>query len=291
MKHWLMANPKAGRNERGADFWQRHLSAAGITDVQVCTIDDDRWPEQLQSGDHLLVAGGDGSVNYAARLCMRSGAVLGVLPSGTANDFARNLNLPQSPAQLCRLMAEAPLQQVDVAVLSDDQLFLNVAHVGLGTLPSRQAEGESKRWLGRYSYIAQLIRRFRSRRGLKAHLQLDDRALRGRWLTIAVASGAFFGGGSEIPQTCINDGQLTVMAVRARPLWSLIKAFVALRLKRTRTHRGHVVEYHKSQSCQIQCSRPHTFTADGEVMGKTPLTITLKPKALNVIARQLVTTG
>jgi len=100
MRHWLIANTQAGNGSRGEGFWKPHLERAGITSLQVCDLAEEDWETALEAGDIVLVAGGDGTVNRVARACLEHDAILGVLPSGTANDFARNLGLPEDPDAL-----------------------------------------------------------------------------------------------------------------------------------------------------------------------------------------------
>ncbi|WP_372981178.1 diacylglycerol kinase family protein [Marinobacter sediminum] len=290
MTHWLIANPKAGTGERGREFWLELLLAAGVPEPQCRDFNDDAWEDQVQAGDVVMVAGGDGSVNMGARLCRSRQAILAVLPSGTANDFARNLGLPEEPERLCALIAEGTTQQVDVAEVGQT-LFLNVAHVGLGTLPAREAEGTHKKLFGRFSYGLGLLRRVSASRGFKAEIRCDKGVVKGRWLSIAVASGAFFGGGNEIPEASANDGQLDVIAVKPRPLLQLLLTFVMVRLNKRSPQRTSTIIHLKGTRCSVHTGKPKTITADGDVMGQTPLEVECQPQCLSVIAPTIVSTA
>lgn len=290
MTYWLVANPKAGTGERGRDFWLEALAAAGIADPECCNFDDDDWAERVRPGDVVMVAGGDGSVNMGASLCLITEATLAVLPSGTANDFARNLELPEEPEQLCALIARGTTQRVDVAECGQT-LFLNVAHIGLGTLPVRESESTEKKLFGRFSYGFGLLRRMRVNRGFKAEIRCDKGFVKGRWLSIAVASGAFFGGGNEIPEASANDGQLDVIAVKPRPLLQLLLTFVMVQLNRKSPQRTSTIVHLKGARCSIQTDKPKTVTADGDVIGKTPLNVVCRPNSLSVIGPTVVSTG
>lgn len=287
MTHWLIANPKAGSGERGREFWLEALLAAGVPEPQCRDFNDDAWEDQVQAGDIVMVAGGDGSVNMGARLCRERQATLAVLPSGTANDFARNLDLPEEPERLCALIAEGTTQQVDVAEVGQG-LFLNVAHIGLGTLPAREAEGTYKKLFGRFSYGLGLLRRVTASRGFKAEIRCDNGFVKGRWLSIAVASGAFFGGGNEIPEASANDGQLNVIAVKPRPLLQLLLTFVMVRLNKRSPRRTSTLIHLKGRRCSVHTGKPKTITADGDVMGQTPLQVECRPQCLSVIAPTIV---
>ncbi|OEY65352.1 diacylglycerol/lipid kinase family protein [Marinobacter sp. X15-166B] len=289
MHYWLIANPDAGDGQRDGDFWQSHLQGVGITGVKRCDLQDQQWVAQVAAEDVILAAGGDGSVNGAAGLCLATGATLGVLPSGTANDFARNLGLPDDPAVLCQLIAAGTTRQLDVARLRD-KLLLNVAHVGAGTWPARAASTAAKQWLGRFSYGVSLLRKMLAYRGFRAEIHSESGYLSGRWFSVAIANGAFYGGGNEIPQASVSDGHLDIIAVHPRSVVRLLVTFVAVRIMRRSPRNQTTLIHIKSPWCRVHTRTPKTVTADGEVMGQTPVDIRCQPRSLNVICEQIVTT-
>jgi diacylglycerol kinase (ATP) len=289
MRDWLIINGKAGDGERGESFWKAHLNAAGITDFTTRDLTESTWDSDIGESDRVLVAGGDGSVNRVAPVCVERKATLAVLPSGTANDFSRNLGLPEDPAELCRLIASGQTADVDVAWI-DDQLFLNVAHIGLGTVPAREASAKHKSLWGRFSYLAVLVQKMSIQRGFHGRIEHDDGVADGRWLTIAVASGAFFGGGQRIEETRIDDGKLDIVAVRPRSRLRLLMVFLATRLLRQEPSDTSTIIHAKSSQCRIQLQHAKTLTADGEIIGHVTDTIAkTSPGVLNVICGRIVT--
>lgn len=288
MRDWLIINGKAGDGKRGESFWKAHLNAAGIHDFTVRDQTDTSWDSEVREGDRVLVAGGDGSVNLAAAMCVERKATLAVLPSGTANDFSRNLRLPEDPAELCRLVASGQTADVDVAWI-DDRLFLNVAHIGLGTVPAREASTEHKSLWGRFSYLAVLVQKMGIQRGFHGRIEHDNGVTEGRWLTIAVASGAFFGGGQRIAEARIDDGMLDIVAVRPRSRIRLLLVFLATRLLRRVSDDTSTVVHARSTQCRIQLHHAKTLTADGEILGRvTHTTAKTRQGVLNVICRGIV---
>ncbi|HLV78337.1 MAG TPA: YegS/Rv2252/BmrU family lipid kinase [Marinobacter sp.] len=289
--YWLVDSPGSGDGRRDGEFWRQQLDASGLDAVTLCALgDSDQWIGQVADGDCLLAAGGDGTVNAVAQLCLKTGATLGVLPSGTANDFARNLGLPTDPGEIADVVAKGAIQHIDVAEFGD-RIFLNVAHIGLGTLPARRAASPTKKLLGRFSYIATLLQQMGAKRGFRARIRTERSLLDGRWLSVAVATGAYFGGGQEIPEASANDGLLDVIAVRPRPLLQLLLTFLLVRINRKTPQRTSTVIQVKAKWCQIDTIRPKTITVDGDVAGKTPLRVTCRPGALRVLAREVVSTG
>lgn len=291
MAYWLVCSKGAGDGSRNADFWLEQLAEQGVEGVTVCPLEDStRWIERIGADDCLLAAGGDGTVNAVASLCLQTGATLGVLPSGTANDFARNLGLSDDPAEAAQLVARGESRKLDVADF-DDGIFLNVAHIGLGTLPSRKASAPAKKFLGKFSYMATLLQKLGANRGFRARIETDQGEFRGRWLSIAVATGAYFGGGQEIPEASANDGQLDVIGIRPRPLTELMLTFLKVRFNGNTRCTDNTVVQVKGRWCRVHTSRPRTVTVDGDVAGKTPFKASCQPGVIRVFCRTVVDTG
>lgn len=288
MKFWLIVNKAAGNGSQGEAYWRGYLQAAGIEELHVRGLNESEWEQEVAPGDRVLVAGGDGSVNRVASVCVEREAILGVLPSGTANDFARNLGLPDDPLELCRLMCSDQIAKVDVAWLNGS-VFLNVAHIGLGTLPARQATQDEKQRLGRFSYLLTLARKLNLQRGIHGRIECDDEVVEGSWLTIAIASGAYFGGGHEITEARIDDGMLNVVAVRHHSWLRVLLAFLATRLLRQTPGTNETVVHFQSPQCHIQLRNDHTVTADGESLGRMAnISVITRRGVLRVIGSPLV---
>ncbi|MDI5932840.1 diacylglycerol/lipid kinase family protein [Halomonas kalidii] len=288
MRHWLVANADAGDGSRGRDFWLEHLRGAGLGDVAVRDFSDTTWAREVREGDLVMVAGGDGSVSRGAALCLERNATLAVLPSGTANDFSRNLGLPEDPLEICRLIASGRTVNVDVGWINDT-LFLNVAHIGLGTVPARKASANHKRALGRFSYLAVLARRIGIRWGFQARITHDGGSIEGLWLSIAISSGAFFGGGQRIPEATLDDGELNIVAVRPRSWVNLLMTFLVSRLRGRQPRDGSTLVHVKSTRCQVQLRHSRTLTADGEDLGRIKeATASTRPGALRVVCERLL---
>lgn len=295
MKDWLLANPDAGDGERNGEFWSALLSDVGITELKRCDLKDQQWTASVSPDDRLLAAGGDGSINAAAKICLETGATLAVLPSGTANDFFRNLGIENDPETICQAIAAGHTELVDIAEYEVGQqagnhsgIFLNVAHVGLGTMPARDANagGNVKKRFGRLTYSLSLLRRVATRQGFRAVIRTDQAVLSGRWLSIAVANGRFFGGGSEVPGAGVETGALVILAIRPASLISLMSTFMLTRLMGRPPRDNRTVVEVFSSSCRITTRHPKTVTVDGDVAGKTPFSATCQPRKLRVICAQ-----
>jgi diacylglycerol kinase (ATP) len=199
--------------------------------------------------DRLAVAGGDGTIGPVAELAGRVGVPLAVIPTGTANDFARAHGLPGEPLAAARLAATATAtQQLELGRLADGRPFVNVASAGLASVAARRAE-PLKPHLGPLAYAAGAVRAAVGERPLPCTVRVDGReAYAGdAWQVIVAVSGAF-GGGAGVEEADPRDGELDVVVLPGgsrvallRRAWNLRTHTVAA--QRATDHlRGTVVE-------------------------------------------------
>lgn len=277
--NYLIVNPASGA-ERDAEFWLERLRRAGVS-AALCPAETADQLPALGRNDRLLVAGGDGTLRRFASACMDQGAALGVLPSGTGNDFARGLDIPLDPEAACGTIAGGRVVRVDVGRI-DDEVFLNVAHVGLGSEVGPGVGPQIKRWWGRMGYLRTALNRLRDRRGFRARIRCDRTVATGRWLEIAVANGPSFGGGQRIFEASPFDGCLDLLAVRPRPLSRLLGVWLRAWLRRA-TPRDEAVVRLRGRECSIEARRARNVSADGELVGGTPACFSVARGALRVI--------
>ncbi|MEQ8659686.1 MAG: YegS/Rv2252/BmrU family lipid kinase [Gammaproteobacteria bacterium] len=275
--NYLVANPAAGAGTGGATL--REL--LGELGVHTEAVDDGALARTPPTADdRLIVAGGDGTVNRMARVCIAHGCALGVIPTGTGNDFARGLGIPLDPAQACGVIARGHEQFVDVC-RANGSLYLNVLHVGLGAEVTRTVDARDKRWFGRLSYFRRLLDRCGDYRGFRSTVECNGARMHGRWCEIAVANGSSFGGGTRVFEASPVDGKLDVIAVRPRLSSHLAMLWIRARVRRAVPDDDAVV-YLRGRRCVITGGRPRQVTADGERVGLTPVEIEILPRALRV---------
>ncbi len=275
---YLIANSTAGSGKDGR-YWSHRLAQAGVKPVGDVVTDAEQLP-QLTDQDRLVVAGGDGTLSRFVPLCIENGCTLGVLPSGTGNDFARGLGIPLDDAAACDVVAQGVVRTIDLGIFGD-KTFLNVAHIGLGSAISRDVTSAQKNYWGRFTYLRKVIERINGRRGFRATVRCGGTTRRGRWLEIAVANGQSFGGGHTIPDASPADGLLDVAAVRPRSLARLLVAWLRTRLLDAEPADNTLVSL-RGQSCEVTGCRRLAVSADGEMLGHVPGTFGVLAGTLKV---------
>ena len=165
----------------------------------------------LDGVDRLVVAAGDGGVGPAAARASGAGIPFAVLPSGTANDFAGFLDLPDAPEDAARLAADpqARTRTLDIG-LSGSIPFLNAAACGLSVAAAENA-GPLKKALGAAAYAVGAVRAGASEDACSYRVVIDgEEVFDGEaWQVIVSGTGAF-GNGSEVEPADPSDGRLDV---------------------------------------------------------------------------------
>ncbi|GAA1127962.1 diacylglycerol/lipid kinase family protein [Nocardioides aquiterrae] len=219
----------------------------------------------------IVVAGGDGSLHAVIAALHRrrdlKGAVIGLLPLGTGNDFARGVGIPLDVEEAARVLLRDKPHAMDLVVDEVGEIVVNSVHVGVGAEASRRAEGVKKR-LGRVGYpIGALLTavdpplvRLRVEVDGEVVCDLDDPVL-----MVAVGNGPSVGGGTHLtPDADPRDGQVDVLV--SRSTGPLARLLYAVRLGFATHHHREDVTYRRGRTVSV-CGGPFWCSADGEIYG------------------------
>jgi diacylglycerol kinase (ATP) len=239
--------------------------------------------------DAVIVLGGDGAVHQAVQCCADSSVAIGVVPTGTGNDFARALSIPQHPAVALDALASAvrhdrrrriDLGRVDGAGATA-RWFGTVLCTGFDAAVNARANS-MRRPQGPRRYDVALVRELVSLRPSPVVVDTDAGRLTVEATLVAVGNTAFYGGGIPIcPGARCDDGLFDVTVVG--PVSRLRLARILPRL-RTGKHVDHPA-VHTVRASRVRVEGPADWPvfADGDPMGALPLTLTCVPGALSVL--------
>ena len=269
----LIANADAGstdaeRLEEALAVLRRHA------DVEVTRTSDQGELDGVlhrRGGRRVVVAGGDGSLHAVVAALHRrnelSDAVVGLLPLGTGNDFARGNGIPLDPAEAAEVVATGEVRPVDVIVDCVGEVVVNNVHVGVGAEASRKAHSWKKR-LGRVGYVIGALQAsvnppfYRFRVEVDGEVVADvDRHI----AQVAVGNGTTVGGGTDLtPHADTGDGKLDVMISFAVGPLARFGYVAKLRAGR-HPERGDVL-YVRGSSVSV-AGQAFWCSADGELYG------------------------
>lgn len=244
-----------------------------------------------RGADVLVAAGGDGTINAAASALIGKSTALGVIPAGTLNHFARDLQIPIDPEKAAQSLVEGRVVQVDAAAVNG-RVFLNNSVLGLFPNYRTVREAWERKGFGRSSlgrliaFTAAVLKIFWRLPHLTISLSLEGgrtRTLRTPFVLVGNNEHRMEGIGLGIRER-LDQGQLWVYAMRPCTRWQLLRMVFGLVLGRT--PRESIFEIFPVSQMTVHSRRARIGVGiDGEMVRmKSPLVFKTLPLALHVIA-------
>ncbi|HYH74106.1 MAG TPA: diacylglycerol kinase [Nocardioides sp.] len=284
----LLTNPTAGhgRGARYRDAALARLRESGFVVRNLAGRDADEAADLARGCvadgvEALVVCGGDGLVHLGVQAVAGTGVPLGLIPSGTGNDFARYLDLPRTdPLAAADRVIGSRRRTIDLA-RSGDRWFVTVLAAGFDAIVNERANAMT--WpRGQMRYNLATLAELRTFRPIPYVLQLDGETVEHEAMLVAVGNGPSFGGGLWITEgALLDDGLLDVVVITRMSKAKLVRSYPRLFTGRI----DGVAEYVHRRVRSVTVAAPGIVSyADGERFGALPLTVECVPGALDVIA-------
>lgn len=229
----------------------------------------------------VIAAGGDGTIHAVAGGLVGSKSTMGIIPTGTMNNLAHSLNIPDTIPDACAAVANGETHAIDMGKIND-RVFLEVAGIGLEAALFPAAE-EIKH-VGFLSKLHGAVRGLKTLSGFKpARLSIscEDRRRPYTALQVTICNAPFYGAHLQVaPAILMDDGLLDVVIYR--DFSKLEYLLRAASISQGRRPYQPKIEYLRVKSLRIDAAQPLEIQADGEVIGNTPASVTVLPKALRV---------
>jgi YegS/Rv2252/BmrU family lipid kinase len=282
----LIVNPSSGggRAMRALPSVRAALGRHGLEHHVELTLDLAHARElargAVAAGEMPVAYGGDGLVAAVADAVRGGDRVIGVLPGGRGNDFARCLGLPLDPIAATAVLAEGVARAIDMGT-AGDHAFLGIATCGFDSEANRIANS-ARVIRGRFVYTYGGLRALAGWKPASFKLTIDgvEHALYG--YTVAVANAGMQGGGMRMaPDASLDDGVFDVVMIAHLPK----RRF--LRLLPTVFSGAHVeldeVTILRGSSIELSADRVFTIYADGDPLAVLPATLRVLPAAVRVM--------
>lgn len=281
----LVVNTKSRHGERVYRRAKDLLIARGVEIEAAYPVRD---PARLQEvvGDAIgrgakfvIVGGGDGTLSSVVDHFANRDAVLGVLPLGTANSFARTMGLPLALEGAVDVIAQARLADIDLARIDRDY-FVNTASMGISSAVARATPHWLKKWLGPLAYIIVGLYKLRSERAFHCRIEHDGEVSEYHATQVLIANGRYHGGILVAPRTHVESGDVLIQIVvdpRVRSLWRAWRA-----ISRDKRPDPAIVKTIRLREGRIVTEPEQYVSIDGEVAARTPIGVSVAIEALLV---------
>ena len=245
----------------------------------------------LQEGySRVIAAGGDGTLNEVLN-GLAGGfdrVQLGLIPLGTANDFALSAMIPDDPAQAVAVLHAGRTRRIDIMRLTtctrpEPHYFINVSAGGFSTLVDQKLDEETKSWWGPLGYALSAVKALPDLTVYDVTLKLDDEpAATVPVYNVVVANAKHVGGHIPVaPRAKLDDGRFDLVLFRAVPLSRLATLVPKAMLGQ------HVddedVAYRQIRRMEIASDPAFELNADGEIVGTCPAIFEVLPGAIEFI--------
>jgi len=290
----LIANPGAGApSESSADLQRavQLLHKNGIeADLALAKPKEEVTPiakRALKDGYRLIIAmGGDGTLEAALRGLIGSKARLGMIPSGTENNFAKSLGIPEDMEAACSLIASKPIRRLDVGQVSvkgaKKASFFELVSIGLSEALYHSADDLKEGKLARFKDAAMNF--LQEETYPKVYLTLDDESkIEIETMLVVISNTPFFGNNFLVaPSASLEDGLLDISVYPKFGKAELIAYYA--RIMNEGYSENDKVQRFRARELEVKASPKLEVVADGNKIGKGKAKIKVRPEAVSVIA-------
>jgi YegS/Rv2252/BmrU family lipid kinase len=293
----LIVNPAAGGGKAGraAPAVEQALSGHGLVVRRVDTRDLSHARElgrqAALAGETVVALSGDGMIGVLADVLREiPGAVMGVLPGGRGNDLSRVLGIPADPVAACATIARGVARPLDLGFVAEmgagasARAFVGIASVGFDSDANRIAN-EAPAWLGGLVYAYGALRALLFWRPANFDIELDPPGERHRFTgySVGAANSKAYGGGMRAaPDALLDDGLLEVVICESVGKLSFLTRILPKVFKGTHVHEPSVRVF-RAREVSVSSERPFTMYADGDPIGKLPVSVRALRGAVKVL--------
>ena len=237
--------------------------------------------------EHLLLAGGDGTINNIVNTMKRLNITcpVGILPTGTANDFALCLGMPKDISKACEQIINSEVREIDLGVVND-KYFVNVASMGLFTEVSQRTNVNLKNNMGKLAYYFSGITELPRFKKLNINIISDEFTFNEPSIIVFVFNGKSAGNFNIAYKSQIDDGMLDVVIVKgevgANTLISFFEFVMGEHLEKPKG-----VIHFTTNKLVIDSAEDIRTDIDGERGPDFPLNISCQKRSLKVLGYKL----
>jgi YegS/Rv2252/BmrU family lipid kinase len=231
--------------------------------------------------DLLILGGGDGTISGLVDLMVGHNVILGVLPLGTANSFARTLGIPLDIPGAVEVIRTGAPRRIDLGMIDKDY-YANCAAMGISPKIAESVPHGLKKMLGRVGYLGWAAYQFARFRPFTLIVGEGDHAERLRVVEVRISNGPYHGGTELVESASVDSGEIVVQAVLGHFKRRLVQNW-ASNVFRHRSRHDEVREF-RGKSLRLDTEPRLPISIDGEVLARTPVTARIAAGVIQVMA-------
>ena len=231
---------------------------------------------------NFIAVGGDGTIHYVANALVGTNKNLGVISSGSGNDTAKNLGLPEDVSQCCQIIKKGKIKKIDLGLINNKYYYLCVAGSGFDSQVNDLANNTKLPIKGPAIYTYSVYKTLITFQSKRFFIKYDNQERELHAMMVAVANLPSYGGGMKIaPKADPTDGMFDICIIKRMSKIHFIKTFPKV-FEGNHLSDTHV-EFFKASIFEMESEYKFSVFADGEYICKLPAKFKIIPKTLNFI--------
>lgn len=283
MRALLLYNTSSGRGNiksRIMDI-KAVFKEAGI-DIRPHRIDFSKNPlDGYEDSELVVICGGDGTVNYVVNAikCKGLDPEIGIIPMGTANDFARAIGMNSNPITAAKQIAQGKVRRVDCGKVND-RYFVNILSFGVLTTTSQHTSDKEKHIVGRLAYLRTGFVDLLNMHSMPLNIRCNGEEHKFDAVMFLAFNGNSAGQFNLAPRSNIEDGMLDILILdydnTAKTCWNMMNYLI--------NHESGAVHHFRCNKLEVDCNTNEHTDIDGQPGPQMPLSIECITGALKIKA-------
>jgi diacylglycerol kinase (ATP) len=228
--------------------------------------------------DRVVAVGGDGTVKLVAGVLKETPIPLGILPAGSANGMAKELDIPLDINEALKIITEGTIKKIDLIKINEEELCIHLGDIGMNATIVKQFETYKKR--GMWGYAKALIKVLFLKKKFRSTVITDSKTVKRHAYMIVIANAKKYGMGAVInPKGKLGDSFFEVVIVRKLNLFAVLNGIF-----KGESFNPRKVEVIQTRNLELHTQQKVHFQIDGEYLGKTAsVKARILPQILNII--------
>ena len=213
--------------------------------------------------DKVVAVGGDGTVSLVAEQLLGTNIAMGILPAGSANGMAKELNIPTKIEDAIGVILNGEIKLSDLICINGKEMCLHLSDLGLNAQLVKYFEEGNLR--GKLGYALMVFKVLVRKRKMHINIKTDKEEINIDGFMVVIANASKYGTGALInPEGNLHDGLFEIVVVKKLAFLTVLKMF--LQFKRVNPKK---VEIFQAKTAAINTSKRMHFQVDGEYKGRT----------------------
>lgn len=226
----------------------------------------------------VIAVGGDGTVKTVAEQLLHTEMILGILPAGSANGMAKELNIPENVEKAFDIILNGSTEKIDVLKVNDNDISIHLSDMGLNASLIHYFEKGNQRGMLGYAKVA--LKVLLKKRLMRLDIKLNGETILRAAYMVVLANAKKYGTGAEInPEGKLTDGKFEVVVVRKLTVLHLFRMLIS-----HKPFNRECIEIFQTDKAVVTSNKKNHFQVDGEYCGKTnTITTEILAASLNVL--------